>query len=219
MIGNNSCGVRSVHGPVLRPRPALLGQRRTELEVLLYDGRRLTRSRRHLRRPRRDRPALLELRDRYADLIRDALPADPAPRLRLQPGRRCCPRSGFNVARALAGTESTCVTYLEATVHLLHSPPHRSLLVLGYEDAPAAGDARADGRSSTSRSALEGIDDAADRRHDRSSACTSTISRGFPDGHGCLLVEFGGDTEGGGRRAGAQADGELKLRQGRRRTG
>src|SRR5213594_2474461 len=39
------------------------------------------------------------------------------------------PEKGFHIARALVGTESTCATILGATVHLLHSPPLRSLLV------------------------------------------------------------------------------------------
>jgi hypothetical protein len=50
------------------------------------------------------------------------------------------PEHGFHVARALVGSESTCVTVLEATVRLVHSPPVRSLLVLGYPDVYAAGD-------------------------------------------------------------------------------
>ena len=44
------------------------------------------------------------------------------------------------MARALVGSESTCVTILEATVNLVHSPPGRALLVLGYRDVFQAGD-------------------------------------------------------------------------------
>src|SRR5438067_1329096 len=39
-------------------------------------------------------------------------------------------------SRACSG--GTCVTGLEATVHLLDSPPWRTLVVAGYEDAPTA---------------------------------------------------------------------------------
>src|SRR5207245_9916515 len=53
---------------------------------------------------------------------------------------RLLPEQGFNLAAALTGTESTCVTILEATVELIPSPRARSLVVLGYEDAPTAGD-------------------------------------------------------------------------------
>ena len=123
MIGNNSCGVHSLIG---------LGTGRTsdqvdELEILLYDGTRMTvgadRARSELRADHR-RPAaaaarstrrLKDLRDRYADLIR-------APVSRRSPRRvsgynldDLLPENGFHVARALVGTEGTCVTILEAS--------------------------------------------------------------------------------------------------------
>src|SRR6185295_16355036 len=50
------------------------------------------------------------------------------------------PENGFEVAKALVGTESTCVTILEATVHLIPQPPARTLLVVGYEDCARAAD-------------------------------------------------------------------------------
>ena len=42
------------------------------------------------------------------------------------------PEQGFNVAKALVGTECTCVLVLEAKAKLVHNPPVRSLLVFGY---------------------------------------------------------------------------------------
>ena len=50
------------------------------------------------------------------------------------------PERGFHVARALSGTEGTCVTILEASLHLVHSPAVKSVLVLGYPDVSSAGD-------------------------------------------------------------------------------
>ena len=44
------------------------------------------------------------------------------------------PENGFHVARALVGSEGTCVTVLEATVRLVPSPRHRVLVVLGYPE-------------------------------------------------------------------------------------
>ena len=41
---------------------------------------------------------------------------------------------GFDLARALVGSESTCVLVLEATLHLIPDPPHHSLLVVGFPD-------------------------------------------------------------------------------------
>src|SRR5690606_24506889 len=51
------------------------------------------------------------------------------------------PAKGFNLARALVGTESTLVTVLSATLDLIRSPPHRVLAIAGFEDICAAADA------------------------------------------------------------------------------
>src|SRR5204863_5662813 len=137
MIASNSCGVRSIMAQFYGPGPRT-SDNVHELEVLLYDGRRLRLREGTSGDPEIDR-RLIELRDRYADLIRERYPQIPR-RVSGYNLDDLLPENGFNVARALAGTESTCVTYLEATVHLIHSPPKRSLLVLGYEDAPTAAD-------------------------------------------------------------------------------
>ena len=50
------------------------------------------------------------------------------------------PENGFHVARALVGSEGTLVTVLEATLQLVHNPPFRALVVLGYPDVYEAGD-------------------------------------------------------------------------------
>jgi len=50
------------------------------------------------------------------------------------------PEHGFHVARALVGSEATCVTILEAKVRVVDSPPVRGLVVLGYSDAYRAAD-------------------------------------------------------------------------------
>ena len=44
------------------------------------------------------------------------------------------------MARALAGTEGTCATVLEATLDLVPNPPERVLLVIAYDDICSAGD-------------------------------------------------------------------------------
>ena len=81
-----------------------------ELEVLLYDGRRLRAREGTSGDPEIDR-RLLELRDRYADLIRERYPKIPR-RVSGYNLDDLLPENGFHVARALAGTESTCATYL-----------------------------------------------------------------------------------------------------------
>ena len=50
------------------------------------------------------------------------------------------PENGFDVARALVGTEGTCVTMLEATVRLVEAPAVRALAILGFPDAYTAAD-------------------------------------------------------------------------------
>lgn len=51
------------------------------------------------------------------------------------------PENGRDLAKALVGTEGTCVTVLEATVQLKPLPTTPVLVVLGYPDMPAAADA------------------------------------------------------------------------------
>ncbi len=50
------------------------------------------------------------------------------------------PENGFNVARALVGTECTCAIVLEAKCRLVDSPPQRTLVLLGYDDIYLAAD-------------------------------------------------------------------------------
>src|SRR2546429_511071 len=61
---------------------------------------------------------LRDLRDRIGDLVRERYPTIPR-RVSGYNLDRLLPENGFDVAGALTGTESTCVTVLEATVHLL----------------------------------------------------------------------------------------------------
>src|SRR5437870_1644186 len=137
MIASNSCGVRSVMAQFYGPGPRT-SENVHELDVVLYDGRRLTLREGTSGDPELDRQ-LAELRDRYAHRIRARYPDIPR-RVSGYNLDDLLPEKGFHIARALGGTESTCATILGATVHLLHSPPKRSLLVLGYESAAAAGD-------------------------------------------------------------------------------
>ena len=140
MIGNNSCGVHSLIG---------LGTGRTsdqvhELEILLYDGTRMTvgaTSEEELEaiiraggRRGEIYGRLKALIDRYAPLVRARFPKIPR-RVSGYNLDELLPENGFQVARALVGTEGTCVTVLEATLRLVPWPRARTLLVLGYPDA------------------------------------------------------------------------------------
>ncbi|HZV19993.1 MAG TPA: hypothetical protein VE986_00450, partial [Hyphomicrobiales bacterium] len=83
---------------------------------------------------------LAALRDRYANLIRRNYPKIPR-RVSGYNLDNLLPENGFNVARALVGSEGTCVAILEATLNLVHSPPYRCVAVIGFPDIYRAGDA------------------------------------------------------------------------------
>src|ERR687883_492815 len=102
------------------------------------------------------------------------------------------PEHGFNVAAALVGTEATCALTLEARCTLIDSPQHRSLVLLGYEDAATAAD-QVPEIMEYGPIGLETFD----RR-----LVDNELRKGFqrrtdllPGGDAWLLVEFGGDSE------------------------
>jgi FAD/FMN-containing dehydrogenase/Fe-S oxidoreductase len=206
MIASNSCGVRSIMAQFYGPGPRT-SDNVHELDVLLYDGRRMRAREGTSGDPEIDR-RLLDLRDRYADLIRDRYPEIPR-RVSGYNLDDLLPEKGFNVAHAIAGTESTCVTYLEATVNLVYSPPERSLLVLGYEDAPTAGDAVPTVLDHKPLG-LEGIDETLVDDMTMLGKHVHDLSA-LPDGHGWLLVEFGGETKDEADEKARKLMGELKV--------
>jgi FAD/FMN-containing dehydrogenase/Fe-S oxidoreductase len=194
MIGNNSCGVHSVMGGKTVDNVE-------SLRVLTYDGVELEvgeTSEADLARIVADGgrrgeiyAALRDLRDRYADEIRTRFPNIPR-RVSGYNLDSLLPENGFHVARALVGSEGTCVAILEATCRLVPSPPARSLLVLGYRDVFAAAD-HVPEILEYGPIGLEGIDDRliddmkAIGLHPRDVEL-------LPDGRGWLLVELGGET-------------------------
>ena len=142
MVGNNSCGIHAQ----MAGRTA---DNIHELEILTYDGCRMKVGAtsdaelesiiRQGGRRGEIYQGLKSLRDRYADLIRERYPRIPR-RVSGYNLDELLPEKGFHVARALVGTEGTCVTVLEVTGNLVYSPPERTLLVLGYPDIYSAGD-------------------------------------------------------------------------------
>jgi FAD/FMN-containing dehydrogenase/Fe-S oxidoreductase len=195
MIGNNSCGVHSV----MAGRTA---DNVEELEVLTYDGLRLRVGRtsdeeleqivRAGGRRGEIYTQLKALRDRYADLIRRRYPKIPR-RVSGYNLDELLPENGFHVARALVGSESTCVTVLEATLRLVHSPPARSLLVLGYPDVYAAGDHIPE-IMGAGPIGCEGLDDRLIGYLHKKSMRSAEVAM-LPPGGGWLLVEFGGENK------------------------
>jgi FAD/FMN-containing dehydrogenase/Fe-S oxidoreductase len=195
MIGNNSCGTHSIMAGVTADNIE-------SLDVLLYDGTRMTLpstvSDSELERlcGQEGRVgeiyrALMDLRDRYATLIRERFPQIPR-RISGFNLDRLLPENDFNVAAAMVGTEATCGLVLEARCTLIDSPQHRSLVLVGYEDCPQAAD-QVPWVMQFGPIGLETFD----RRLLRNELVKGFKRRAelLPDGDGWLLVEFGADSE------------------------
>lgn len=194
MLGNNSCGVHSVmagrtvdnvrslrvltyDGAEFEVGPTTEQQ----LETIIAEGGRRAEIYAGLRR----------LRDRYAARVRERYPDIPR-RVSGYNLDELLEDKGFNVARALVGSEGTCVIILEAELELVPSPPARCVVMLGYPDVYSSCDHVTD-ILSFGPVGLEGMDHLLIREmrnkhmHPRARAM-------LPEGDSWLLVEFGGDT-------------------------
>ncbi len=191
MIGNNSCGV---HG--------LLGGKVVDnvetLDIVLYDGTRMTVGRTSddeleaiiSAGGRRGQiyAGLKRIRDKYAALVRERFPRIPR-RVSGYNLDELLPESGFHVARALVGSEGTCVNVLSANLNLTASPPHRVLTVLGFSDAFKAADAVPQALEHKPIG-LEGFDHLLVEFMRRKGLALKQLDK-LPPGVGFLLVEMG----------------------------
>jgi FAD/FMN-containing dehydrogenase/Fe-S oxidoreductase len=188
MIGNNSCGVHSILAGVTADNVE-------SLDVLLYDGTRLTVSRGEdaIRGPGAEQltTRLHELADRWGARVRSGFPQIPR-RISGYNLDRLLAEHGFDVAAALVGTESSCCFVLEADLKLIPSPQHRSLVLMGY-DAPWTA---ADHVPEVMELEPIGLETFDQRLVD------NELKKGFkrhpellPGGQAWLLCEFGGDSK------------------------
>jgi FAD/FMN-containing dehydrogenase/Fe-S oxidoreductase len=83
---------------------------------------------------------LKALADEYAERIRKGYPNIPR-RVSGYNLDSLLPEQGFNIAKAVVGSEGTCVTILRAELELAPAPKATCLVLLGYRDAPTAADA------------------------------------------------------------------------------
>ena len=190
MIGANSCGVHSVLSQFYGPGPRT-SDNVHELEVLTYRGDRLRVGAEGAGVPDGIRAELQALINRYGELVRKRYPDIPR-RVSGYNLDDLLPEKGFHVARALAGTEGTCVTVLEATVHLVDSPPQRSLMIAGFEDAATAAD-NVPLVMEHRPLGLEGVDETLIDDMTLVGKHKRELSL-LPDGRGWLLIETGGET-------------------------
>lgn len=191
MIGNNSCGVHSVMA-------GKTDDNVEELDILTYDGVRMrvgATSHDELEQiiraggRRGDIYSKLQtIATTYGELVRQRYPNIPR-RVSGYNLNYLLPENGFHVARALVGSEGTCVTVLEATCRLVESPPERVLLVIAYPDIFQAAD-HVPEIMAHKPIGLEGIDDLLAEYTRRRGINTEGLAL-LPPGGGWLLAEFG----------------------------
>jgi FAD/FMN-containing dehydrogenase/Fe-S oxidoreductase len=192
MIGNDACGNRSV-------RDGRTGGHVESLEIVTADGVQAIADAGGVRAvDPADESRIARLADELRGLVADNLAL-----IRTELGRiprqvsgyqlqHLLPEHGFDVARALVGTEGTCAVVVAATVRLLPTAPVASLLALGYDDVvDAAEDVPEVLRWSPT--AVEGMDEAivATMRARRGPGSVT----GLPEGRAWLYVELEGDDE------------------------
>ncbi len=191
MIGNNSCGTHSLLGGKTVDNVE-------ELRILLYDGTEMTVGGaeeneldsviRGGGRRGEIYSKLRGLRDRYGDQIRAKFPRIPR-RVSGFNLDELLPELGFDVARALVGTEGTCAIVLEAKVRLIPSPQHRALVGVGYKDAFIAAD-HVPEVLKFNPIGYEGFEGAiVDGLRAKGAAKLDLL----PEGRGIVMVEFGAD--------------------------
>jgi FAD/FMN-containing dehydrogenase/Fe-S oxidoreductase len=194
MIGNNSCGVHSVMA-------GKTDDNIEALEVLTYDGLRMkvgatsTEELQHINEAGGRRAEiyakLQTIAATYGDLVRQRFPKIPR-RVSGYNLNFLLPENGFHVARALVGSEGTCVTVLEATCRLVESPPERVLLVAAYPDIYQCAD-HVPEIMAHKPIGLEGFDDLL-VSYTRMKGINFEGLTLLPEGGGWLMVEFGSET-------------------------
>ncbi|MFI1102054.1 FAD-binding and (Fe-S)-binding domain-containing protein [Streptomyces melanogenes] len=209
MIGNNSCGASAqAYGKT--------ADNVRRLEVLTYDGTRMWVG------PTPDaeyeeimaaggRPAelyggLREIVGRYLGEVRRGYPRIPR-RVSGYNLDALLPENGFDLARALVGSENTLVTVVRAELELVPVPPFESMLVLGYDDICAAADDVPRLLAHSEPAQLEALDDRMAQLMREEHAHLESLER-FPAGNSWLLVQFTGDTR---DEVDAQADTLLRA--------
>ena len=195
MIGNNSCGVHSVMA-------GKTDDNIESLDIVTYDGLRMTVGAtaseelesiiRAGGRRAEIYAGLKSLAAKYGELVRQKFPKIPR-RVSGYNLNYLLPENGFHVARALVGSEGTCVTVLEATCQLVESPQERVLLVVAWPDIFLCADS-VPLVMSHKPIGLEGFDDILVKATRRKGINAEGLAL-LPDGSGWLLVEFGADTK------------------------
>ncbi|MGW4567505.1 FAD-binding and (Fe-S)-binding domain-containing protein [Streptomyces sp. NPDC004561] len=196
MIGNNSCGSSAqAYGKTV--------DNVRRLEILTYDGQRAWVG----PTPPAERARVIAGGGRLAEIytgldriateyladIRHGFPKIPR-RVSGYNLDSLLPESGFDVARALVGSEGTLVTVLRAELDLVPVPAYQSLLVLGYEDICGAGDDVSHLLEHCSPSQLEALDGRMAQLMREEGAFLDSLNT-LPEGDSWLLIQYSGDSQ------------------------
>lgn len=195
MVGNNSCGTHALYA-------GKTVENVEELTVVTYQGETMTigpmsddeyekRSSLGTDAARILRELRL-IREEFAEEIRDGYP-DLARRVSGYNLDQLAPERGFNVARSVVGSESTCALTTEITVRLSPWPRERVLVVAGFEDIYLAAD-HVPELLAHGLIGLEGFDG---RLVDQMRLARLNVENLplLPEGRGWLLCELGADDE------------------------
>jgi FAD/FMN-containing dehydrogenase/Fe-S oxidoreductase len=197
MLGNNSCGVHA-------QMAGKAAENVLSMDIALYDGTQITvgsmdnneldRRIAHGGREGNIYAQLRNLREKYGKLIQERYPRIPRRVSGYNLDQLLPDEDGrFNVARALVGSEGTCVTILEAQVRLVYSYPKRVLLVLGYPSIYEAGD-HVPQILEHNPIGFEGVDEFLINNIKKKGIPQRNDLSVLPEGKGWLIVEFGAGT-------------------------
>ncbi|MGW3471090.1 FAD-binding and (Fe-S)-binding domain-containing protein [Saccharopolyspora sp. NPDC000995] len=204
MVGNNSCGASA-------QRYGKTVDNVARLEILTYDGTRAWVGR-WTQEELADRidaggglgalcARLREIRDRYADEIRERYPDIP----RRVSGYNLDSLLGaeFDLAGLVVGSEGTLATVLHAEIVLVPVVPAAAMLALGYDDIAAAADAVPEIIAHCRPVQLEAIGGELVHFMREEGQFLESVAM-LPQGNSWLMVQFGGDTT-------EEADAQLHL--------
>lgn len=195
MIGNNSCGsTAQAFGKTV--------DNLVRAEVLTYDGTRMwigaTSEEQYDEivaaggRRAEIYQGLRRIVEEFGDAVRDRYPQIPR-RVSGYDLDSLLPENGFDVGKALAGSEGTLVTVLHAELQLVPLVAHKALVVLGYPSIEQAADAvvmvnRHDPL------VVEGMDERL-IHFEREKRLNAGALGLLPPGEGWLMVQLGADDE------------------------
>jgi FAD/FMN-containing dehydrogenase len=196
MVGNNSCGASAqAYGKTV--------DNVRRLEILTYDGTRCwvgPTSKQELddiaAAGGRRAEIYAGLRQIIADHLADVRLGFPNIPRRVSGYNldSLLPENGFDLARALVGSEGTLVTVLHAELDLVPVEPAEAMLILGYDDICAAADAVPELLAHSKPTQLEAIDGRMAQLMHEEHAYLDSLDR-FPAGESWLLLQFTGPSQ------------------------